>query len=174
MYSNEPMTWRFVDWLTKAAMQGQVRVLPLVDGPVSTLRILSDLLSIQLQCSDATLVVLHSFPGSLETTLGLPYKFTPVEVELPVVLLPADTFVHVSLYSRSFQHFVGPMKENRETSTLALDQKILVHTSLWWDVSISCKCLAWCFFWEDNCSGKRMTSEGTFQHKLTFIFSLQT
>ena len=114
-----------MDWLTKAAMQGQVGVLPLVDGPVSTLRILSDLLSIQLQCSDATLVVLHSFPGSLETTLSLPYKFTPVEVELPAVLLPADTFVHISLYSRSFQHFVGSMKENRETSTLALDRKIL-------------------------------------------------
>ena len=130
MYSNEPMTWRFVDWLTKAAMQGQVGVLPLVDGPVSTLRILSDLLSIQLQCSDATLVVLHSFPGSLETTLSLPYKFTPVEVELPAVLLPADTFVHMSLYSRSFQHFVGSMQENRETSTLALDQKIRTCTYL--------------------------------------------
>ena len=76
------------------------------------------------------LYYIHSQAAWKQHYLSLPYKFTPVEVELPAVLLPADTFVHMSLYSRSFQHFVGSMKENRETSTLALDRKILTRTYL--------------------------------------------
>jgi len=34
----------------------------------------------------------------------------PVEVELPVVLLPVDTSVHMPLYSHDIQHFAGPME----------------------------------------------------------------
>ena len=80
-----------------------------------------------------TLVVIHSFPGSLVATPGLPhnYPITPVEVELPVVLLPVDTSVHMPLYCHDIQHFAGPIwKEQRNHYTRVLDHEKYLYLSL--------------------------------------------